>query len=64
MGTSPEDPTGLNGGLRERHATPAFSTQGNFENRTDRADGVVPEKEKKTFGRTPDGTGETILTPG
>jgi hypothetical protein len=51
----------IGGGLRERHAVQTTTSQINPENSTDRMDerlnGHV-EKEKKTFGRTPGGTGK------
>jgi len=53
-------------GLRERHGAQAKSSQTNEANSTE----VVGEdgsghvaKEKKTFGRTPDGTGEQCNSP-
>jgi hypothetical protein len=57
-----EDPVGE--GLRERPVARASNGQINAENTTDRMDGHAighVEKGKKTFGRTPDGTGEPII---
>jgi hypothetical protein len=49
-------------GLRERHGTQSVSSQVADANTNGRSDGRMSgdnaQKEKKTFGRTPDGTGK------
>lgn len=60
MSTSHEPPTRAEG-LRERHG---LSDVKNAPNVTDAGDAAVvedSEKEKKTFGRTPDGTSKFLL---
>jgi hypothetical protein len=61
MSTSHEPPAATEG-LRERHAAPvsndASSLEGTKGTEGHSNEDDVPEKEKKTFGRTPDGTGE------
>lgn len=60
MSTSHEPPTRAEG-LRERHG---LSDEKNTPNVTDAGDAAAVEeleKEKKTFGRTPDGTSKFLL---
>lgn len=65
MSASPEEPSTAEG-LRERHIVQAKSSQVQAANG---AEPVVEDgsshtgKEKKTFGRTPDGTGELCTFP-
>lgn len=50
-----------NGCLRERHVAPTTTSQKDAENAMDRMDEHLngsAQKEKKTFGRTPGGTGK------
>lgn len=62
MSTSQENPSAGVESLKKRHAVQNSGSQVNAEDSTDRLD-VVPDKEKKTFGRTPDGTGKMNQTP-
>jgi hypothetical protein len=65
MSTSPEEPSTA-GGLRERHVIQAKNSQVQVASGTDPVikDGSCHAgKEKKTFGRTPDGTGELCNFP-
>jgi hypothetical protein len=65
MSASPEEPSTVEG-LRERHITQAKSTDFNEANGTEPAvedDSGHAKKEKKTFGRTPDGTSELCKFP-
>jgi len=66
MGASPEKGSAA-GSLRERHVAKAPSSHINASNSTEQdaqnGSGHVG-KAKKTFGRTPDGTGEQHKYPG
>lgn len=59
MSTSHEPPTRAEG-LRERHGLSDEKNTPNVINAGDAADVEELEKEKKTFGRTPDGTSKFL----